>query len=45
MALARRHFEIVAVYLAASSPKLEMGPSAVDIVNRYEGISGQPSVG
>jgi len=37
MALARRHFEVVAVYVAAHSATLQTGPSAVEIVRRYEG--------
>lgn len=37
MALAHRHFEVVAVYLTAHSPNLETGSAAVGVVDQYEG--------
>ena len=37
MALARRHFEVVAVYLPGLSAKIETGDRALKIVERFEG--------
>lgn len=40
MALARRHFELVAVYSPAHSPKIELDSAAAEIVRRLEGVRG-----
>jgi hypothetical protein len=39
MALARRHFEIVAVYSRSHAPTLQIGPPAHEIVHHVEGQS------
>jgi hypothetical protein len=39
MALARRHFEPIAVYSPTHSPEIEFGPAAEEIINRAEGTS------
>ena len=38
LALAGRHFEVVAVYLPKHSPRVERGAGAAEIVGRVEGI-------
>ena len=40
MALARRHFEILAAYVPTRSPQLELGAAAAQIVRRVEGVAG-----
>jgi hypothetical protein len=37
MALDEQHFQIVAVYSPAHSPAVQIGPSATDIVRKFEG--------
>jgi hypothetical protein len=42
MALARRHFELLAVYSPAHAPSIQLGAAAEQIVRRVE-LDGQPS--
>jgi hypothetical protein len=41
MALARRHFELLAVYSPAHAPTLQLGSNAGEIVERVDGTAGK----